>query len=360
MVSSNKQAKAPISSHRAFPAIVALWFGALLGIGSLIVPAAVFEQILAISGLAEIVPATKAPLGFSARLGIAVAGTAIGVLAGLLLARKVAGARLRQGRSTGNEDDFPWAKPPICALEELGALSLDQPVEDESAVEPAAGDWVDDSQDRANQAEVLHSFETPEETSGEAEIVLAEVDVAHQAFAQNPPTGMSAEQLIRRPLDELGIVQLVERFALSLQQRPADALLAQKAASAAPLPVADFPIEDARYAKNTTAWKAAFAAGEQEDDDAEVDEEFSSLLNLRKASAGPRKCVELPEDGDSDPSETVAVFPRQEGEPGRRKFTAPVAVPALEGQASEKDIAAVTERTLRGALEQLQKMSGVG
>ncbi len=326
MVSSNKQAKAPISSHPAFPAIVALWFGALLGIGSLIVPAAVFEQMFAISGLIEIVPATRAPLEFTAQLGIAGAGTALGALAGLLLARKVAGARLRQGRSTGSEDNFPWAKPPICALEELGAHSLDQPVEEEGPVEQA----TDES-----------------------------VDVAPQAFAQNPPIGMSAEQLIRGPLDELGIVQLVERFALALQQRPASALHAQKAASAVALPAPDLPNEDARHAEGATGWKTAFATGEPEDDDAE-EEEFSSLLNLRKASACPRKGVELPEDEDSDPTETVAVFPRQEGDPGRRKFTAPVAVPAVERQTSEKGIAADTERTLRGALEQLQKMSGVG
>lgn len=319
MVSSNKQAKAPISTHPAFPAIVALWFAALLGIGSLIVPSVVFEQILAISGLAEIVPAAGAPLGFSTQLGIALAGTAIGTLAGLILARKLAGGGLRQGGSSGSEDDFPWAKPPICALEELGAASLDQSVEDEASVEPAAAE--------------LHSFAMPDETPDEAGIALPEgrpeVELAPQALGQNSPTGMSAEQLIRRPLDELGIVQLVERFALSLQQRPASAFHEQN---------------------------SPFAAGEP-DDDADEGEEFTSLLNLRKTSAA-RKSVELPEDRDSDPSEAVAVFPRQEGDSGQRKFTAPAAVTALGRQTWEKGTAADTERTLRGALEQLQKMSG--
>ena len=300
MVFSNQ---APISSHPAFPTIVALWFAALLGIGSLIVPAAFFEQMFAVSGLAEIVPAAQAPLGFSAQLGIAFGGTAIGGLAGLLLARNVARGSLRQGESSGSEDDFPWAKSPICAFEELGARSLDQPVEDEGPIEPAA--------------EELHSIGMPE------------VDVAPQAIAQIPPTGLSAEQLIRRPLDELGIVQLVERFALALQQRSASAVLEQRTAD---------------------------TAGEPRDP--EQHEEFSSLLNLRKTSTGPRKSVELPEDGGSDPPETVAVFPRQDSDPMRRKFTAPVAVCAPDLQACEQGFAADPERTLRGALEQLQKLSG--
>ena len=35
--------KAPISTHPAFPAIVALWFAALLGLGSLVLPAVLLE-----------------------------------------------------------------------------------------------------------------------------------------------------------------------------------------------------------------------------------------------------------------------------------------------------------------------------
>lgn len=319
MVSSNKQANVPISAHPAFPAIVAMWFATLLGIGSLIVPAAVFEQMLAISGMTEIVPATKAPLGFTARLVIAIAGTGFGVLAGLMLARKVAGTRT----GPAGKGHSPQAKPPISALAELGAPILDRPVEDEGPAEPAAEQWAGDSRDGADQTEDLHSCEMPDGKP--------EVDAAPQTNRQNPPTGMSAEQLIRRPLDELGIVQLVERFALALQQRPASAVHEQR---------------------------TAYTAGEPQD--AEVHEEFSSLLNLRKTYADPRKSVELPENGDSGPSETVAAFPSPESDPGQRKFAVPVAVPALDRQAREPGTAADTERTLRAALEQLQKMSGVG
>ncbi len=43
-------AKAPISSHPAFPAIVALWFAALLGLGTLILPVGLLERLAASRG----------------------------------------------------------------------------------------------------------------------------------------------------------------------------------------------------------------------------------------------------------------------------------------------------------------------
>ena len=38
-------AKPPISTHPAFPAITALWFAALLGFGSLVLPIALLERL---------------------------------------------------------------------------------------------------------------------------------------------------------------------------------------------------------------------------------------------------------------------------------------------------------------------------
>ena len=42
---SSSQVKAPISAHPLFPAIVALWFAALLGVGSLVLPVVLFEKL---------------------------------------------------------------------------------------------------------------------------------------------------------------------------------------------------------------------------------------------------------------------------------------------------------------------------
>jgi len=118
---SGKAAKAPISTHAAFPFVVAIWFAALLGIGSLVVPVSVIEQIATSTGLSSIIPAAAPPLGFTARAMIALAFTVLGAVAGLLIARQVAKAHgadknLKRERSLGRK--------PIDAHAELGGEGL--------------------------------------------------------------------------------------------------------------------------------------------------------------------------------------------------------------------------------------------
>jgi hypothetical protein len=117
-----KAAKAPISTHPAFPFIVALWFAALLGMGSLVVPVEVIERLTVATGIASLVPATAPPLGFTARALIALVFTGAGAIAGLLIARQVAKA---------HQPDVSRRYPPtmqhgpIQAHAELGAHGLD-------------------------------------------------------------------------------------------------------------------------------------------------------------------------------------------------------------------------------------------
>lgn len=125
----------PISQHPVFPAIVALWFAALLGIGSLVLPAALFENLFDATGIAAAVPAAAAPLGVSARILIALVFAASGVFAGLFIARKVAAAqggvrpavRRTASGSFARRDDA--AKRPLSAREDLGMDSFDDPVD---------------------------------------------------------------------------------------------------------------------------------------------------------------------------------------------------------------------------------------
>ena len=70
---SRDAAKPPISLHPAFPAVVALWFAALLGLGSMVLPVALIDRVVAISGFSTLVPAAQPPLGFMARGLIALA-----------------------------------------------------------------------------------------------------------------------------------------------------------------------------------------------------------------------------------------------------------------------------------------------
>jgi hypothetical protein len=117
-------AKPPISTHPAFPAIVALWFAALLGFGSLVLPIALLERLVTVTGIAALVPSAAPPLGFTAHAGIALAGSIAGAVLGLLLARKIAEAHATEpvARSFDLEDASP--RRPISAHDELGEEGL--------------------------------------------------------------------------------------------------------------------------------------------------------------------------------------------------------------------------------------------
>src|SRR5690606_10756857 len=109
----------PITQHPAFPAVVALWFAALLGLGSLVLPAVLLERLVEMSGLASLVPAASPPRGFTARVLVALVAGAAGGALGLMLARRVAEAsgvpglprRVRGAGETGS---------PLNVLDELG------------------------------------------------------------------------------------------------------------------------------------------------------------------------------------------------------------------------------------------------
>jgi hypothetical protein len=117
-------AKPPISTHPAFPAIVALWFAALLGLGSLVLPIALLERVVTVTGIAALIPSAAPPLGFTAHAGIALAGAIAGAALGLALARKIASAHAEEpaGRQFRTGDDEP--RRPISAHDELGDESL--------------------------------------------------------------------------------------------------------------------------------------------------------------------------------------------------------------------------------------------
>ncbi len=92
----------PVSAHPAFPAIVALWFAALLGLGSLILPVQLIESMLTTTGIASAIPSAAPPLGFTARAAIALVATVGGALLGLFAARKVSQAA-SQPRASASE-----------------------------------------------------------------------------------------------------------------------------------------------------------------------------------------------------------------------------------------------------------------
>jgi hypothetical protein len=117
-------AKTPISQHRAFPAIVALWFAALLGLGALVLPPVLLESFVTRTGISSLIPAAAPPLGFTAHLLLALAAGISGAVLGVVLARKVAAAQGVEPRSRHAAAAHRTAPRPINAHEELGEDGL--------------------------------------------------------------------------------------------------------------------------------------------------------------------------------------------------------------------------------------------
>jgi hypothetical protein len=111
----------PISAHPAFPAIVALWFAALLGLGSMVLPAVLLERVLVGTGVASLVPAAGPPLGFTARTLIAVVAALLGAVIGIAVARRVARAQADEPPLRFSQVE---SRRPISVHDELGGEGL--------------------------------------------------------------------------------------------------------------------------------------------------------------------------------------------------------------------------------------------
>lgn len=128
----------PIIRHPLFPAVVALWFGALFGLGSLAIRPGLIESLVLKTHLDTLIPAAAPPLGVTARICIALA---LAVLGGLLGAKfsqfitrpKPDAHQRKRGAASINETDLRRrdahpdapARAPISAHEELGEDGID-------------------------------------------------------------------------------------------------------------------------------------------------------------------------------------------------------------------------------------------
>ena len=84
------QAKAPISAHPLFPAVVAVWFAALFGFGSGVLPTVLFEHLITATGISSLIPSATPPLGDTFRIILSLTFAVIGALLGFALARRLA------------------------------------------------------------------------------------------------------------------------------------------------------------------------------------------------------------------------------------------------------------------------------
>ncbi len=104
-----KRSSAPVTAHRLFPALAAVWFAALLGLGSLAIPGSLLGAIVVKTGLPALVPAAAPPLGFTAHLLVAFALAMFGAALGLALGLRLRPAGFTEARSA--ETIVPVAQP---------------------------------------------------------------------------------------------------------------------------------------------------------------------------------------------------------------------------------------------------------
>ncbi len=273
--SNRPKTAAPIAAHRLFPAIVALWFAALLGIGSLVIPPETLSAAVGALGIPKLIHAAAPPLGFTARVLLAVMMAGMGVVVGLMiglrlasrhkiepqrktdptrgrkmvptrkyeydptdhLAGQAADAATQQRGPLRASEAFADIEPLIDtaeAVSETFHTDAGSPSDEHFAVlgapaaesfEPAdetdpelGQDNFDDLIANAWEPEATEPFAPPAPFTTVAEqpepaAFKADAAVAVAALAANPDVRRT---LVEAPLENLGTVQLVERLAIAM------------------------------------------------------------------------------------------------------------------------------------------------
>jgi hypothetical protein len=180
-----RRKRRPLTAHRWFPAMIALWFAALFGLCALAVPLELLERLVGALGIERVIPAAAPPLGETARLLIAGGLSSVGEIVGLLLGRAL-GARHRPKPSQSEVTSEPREEPALA----------DAPRKPLSAPEDLVG-WDD----------------SPEPIVEAREVASADEELPTAADQPATPNIVSA------PLESLGVVQLSERLALAMRAR---------------------------------------------------------------------------------------------------------------------------------------------
>lgn len=322
--------------HPLFPAMLAVWFGALFGLGILAVRASLLEAVVLYFSLDGLIPAAAPPLGVTARILLALAfaltGAAIGAAIGLVMARSRPDNVARRAEASAAREAARAAK---------AAEAPTVPAEPVAAAAEAQG-FIDISQLDLGE-DLRIEFEPEIESAPQIEILAAEDSVSEpelkpartlaRAFERplDPvsfplpesfpiPGGAAAARLTSAPLDSLSHLELIERLALSLQKR-------REEAGAETENLSPEAIEaEGVQAQPSTAPSYYPAVSE-----AAAERGYASLRNLSRPQL------------DDDEADTVSI--------GRF----PDSIPS---GGSARQTPEATERALRDALATLQRMSG--
>ena len=420
-MASRSPGQLPLSRHPLFPMVVGLWFSALLGLGSLALRASLLERLALALHLDLVIPAAALPLGLTTRMLLALVLAVGGGLVGLILARRLGQAvpqrrarkvapivaaaaaargdddedlarleaaraahpRRRRSLTAGDEMAPPAPLDPaplpgthtgnpgrriltfgdLEPIPPLGTATGDRPEPvDESGIARAALQPVAQAAATASTPALVATLAPTPERRPASSPALAPLPLAASA----PVEGSAARRLREAPLATLGVVELVERFALAL-----DARRARSAANVAPAAsVADGPALTEPEPEPGAAGQVAAelhepvrpfdipavlrtrgvdrAAGAQSGAEvAEVPEdEFSSLLDMKPSI---RPSIPLADEHRAESIQPVVDFPGRD-----MTGIADLCAPAAPLGTSP----AATEHALREALATLQRMSG--
>lgn len=232
-IPQGKQAKrkqaASISAHRLFPVVMMVWFAALLGLTSFVVPPRMLASLVVASGLPKVLPAAAPPLGFTARVLVAFALAVVGGLIGLVIA-----ARLRRGKAakldmpaTPDRDEamesgapavavsqravkirardaHPDAPPrrPLVLSEELATVpALEDPEPGGELEQPViAEDWgAEVPVDGADLSRTALEAADPDEAAGQDDVLADEVGAPARLAAPMIDDGPFAPPLLALP-----------------------------------------------------------------------------------------------------------------------------------------------------------------
>ena len=271
-----------ISSYPLFPAFVALWFGALLGLSSLAMGALNLERAVAAAQLQLWLPAAAPPLGATARtliaLALTLAGGLFGFVLGHLIARRHRPAPKAPPVSVRARDTHPDApvRRPISAHEEFGAAERDSDaVRDMQALRASLAAAPEGAEDDL----ALPSFLTDDLPRPPAEPKAVESRAAEppvEAFGMT--VGEGAERIASADLEELSPVELLERMAIAMQRR------LERRSRLAAGETDEGSLEDAPLAGSVTAFPARESREEADETERALRDALSALQRMTGAA----------------------------------------------------------------------------
>lgn len=193
----------PVTRHPLFPAIVALWFGALFGLGSLAIRPALIEQMVVAGGIDSVIPMAAPPLGVTMRILLALAMTGLGGLIGALIARQISKPaaekheRRRAPRAATVQDGDTLVAAPVASSPRRRSLAMSENNEptgnyDEAPVPGHSARILDVAEFELEGFEHLDQVEPADMAPALVDTTADESDAHEEAYTPREPAFLTS------------------------------------------------------------------------------------------------------------------------------------------------------------------------